>query len=248
MNKIKIFSAPFFIFILVFTISGAAFAETYYYATTDMTWAEFYAGETGQTSSELEEAGLDAYTSATPNGYKGFPLVNAEVTSNDAKTANITKYYGLKGVQVAMSEAVYNLLSNDSRYKFVTGGFDEYKIVSSDGSFGAMTDNSKTITSKDVTVTASSGGSSTWGTYTLKISADINDFLGVRSGDSGHGTARNLLGATVTVKSGDETVTYGMRPNSNTFSEASIALTRTKSLTTQTTVLTNTRKISAAIP
>ena len=113
MNKIKIFSAPFFIFILVFAISGAAFAETYHYATTDMTWAEFYAGEVNQTSSELKAAELDAYTSATTRNYTSFPLTSADV--KDGKTY----YYGLKGVQVRMTEEVYNTLSNDARYSSV---------------------------------------------------------------------------------------------------------------------------------
>ena len=201
-------------------IRAAFYTEGTHYATTNMTWAEFYAGEIGKTSNDLETAGLDAYTSATTRNYTSFPLTNAAIVSNDTNTANVTKYYGAKAVQVAMSEEVYNLVSKDSRYSFSAKKFDEYKTLNADGTFGAMSD-SGTITSTDVTVTVSSGGSSAWGTYTLWIDADLNDALGILSSDSGHGTARNLLGATIST---DKAV-YGMRPNSNTFSEAAIALT-----------------------
>ncbi len=202
-------------------IRASFYVKDAYYATTDMTWAEFYAGEIGKTATTLEDLGLDAYSSATTYNYRSFPLASADViTSADNK--NYTMYYGVKDVQVRISPDVYADLSNKSRYTFINASetaFTEYKPVNADGSFGKMV--TETTEVNDATVTVTGGASSTWGSYTLNIrNADVD--LGVLATDSGHGTARNLLGATI--ETSDGTI-YGMRPNSNTFSELAIALT-----------------------
>ena len=56
-----------FLLALIVSLSpGVSYgAEGYVYATTNMTWAEFYAGETGETSADLLSAGLDAISTPT---------------------------------------------------------------------------------------------------------------------------------------------------------------------------------------
>ena len=181
------------------------FAFDNYYATTDMTWAEFYAGETGKSKSELEAAGLDAVSSSTNRISGRFSQL---VASNDGYDI-----VGVKAVQVRMSNNVYQVLSRDTRYTLATKAFSEYKVVSSDGSFGKMTDTG-TKTVNDATITLSSGGSATWGNYQLGISG-VN--ITVSSGDT-----RYDLGATI--ETSDGTI-YGLRHNSNLwFNADTIAL------------------------
>lgn len=176
-----------------------------YYATTNMTWAEFYAGETEKTSDELFAAGLDAIsTPTTKPAIDRFPLLWA--ASND----NGTVISGEKAVQVKMTSDVYNALADKSRYTFTDEAFSEYKTVSSDGTFGKMI--TETVNASDAVVTLSSGASSTWGHYTLKISgADIDIGL------SGDKIARNYLGATLETQSGK---IYGLRHDNNLWSDA----------------------------
>ena len=182
--------------------------EGYHYATTNMTWAEFYAGETGTTSADLRNAGLDAVSSSTKRIAGRFTQLVS--TDNDLGGADIT---GVRAVQVRMNEDVYKLLSSDSRYTFVDTEFTEYKIVSADGSFGEMLTDYEDA--DGAVVTLRSGANSTWGNYMLMISsADI----ALTSGDE-----RLDLGALITTSGGQ---VYGLRHNSNLwFSAGEIALT-----------------------
>ena len=66
-------------------ISASFSVKEAYYATTDMTWAEFYAGETGETADDLLTAGLDAISTPTTNGASRFPLVSSDVVSGTGR-------------------------------------------------------------------------------------------------------------------------------------------------------------------
>ena len=134
----KRFSRSFYValFVFVLAIGGVSYGAEHY-ATTDMTWAEFYAGETGQTSTTLEELGLDAISTPTTKAITYFPLV---VSSSNDKGSTLS---GVKAVQVRMSDEVYEALKGNarydfSRYTFTDETFSEYKVVSKDGSFGKM--------------------------------------------------------------------------------------------------------------
>ena len=177
-----------------------------YYATTNMTWAEFYAGETGESSADLYAAGLDAITTPTWSKFKRFPLLWGAV-SPDVEGTVIS---GEKAVQVRMTGAVYEALTDKSRYTFSDDVFTEYKLVSPDGTFGAMVTETTTAASAEVVFT--SGASSRWGHYTLTVkSADIDIGL------SGDKIARNYLGLTLETANGK---IYGMRHNNNIYSDA----------------------------
>ncbi len=153
------------LFILIFVLSGSAFAD-YHYATTDMTWKEFYAGEIGDTEN------LDAYTSATVG--KRFPDI---ITDNNSAA-------GIRAVQVRMSEEVYKKNISNSRYVWSDKKFNEYKEVNEDGTFGAMVTTLKEI--KDAKLTLASGAGAAWGSYTIKINGvDLSSII----------PTENLLGA-----------------------------------------------------
>ena len=179
----------------------------YHYALTDMTWAEFYAGEIGTTSSALEDSGLDAVSSPTARIAGRFTQLVSE--SNDLGGRDIL---GVKDVQVRMTDEVYALLSNDSRYKFTSEDYAEYKDVNSDGTFGEMF--TEYDEQPNATVTLGSGQNATWGNYMLNVrSIDIT---------LGSGDTRDYLGALITTSDGQ---VYGLRHNSNLwFSANDIAL------------------------
>ena len=188
---------------------SASFTTTDYYATTNMTWAEFYAGEVGETSANLLSAGLDAVSSPTARIATRFTQLVSE--SNDIGGRSIT---GVKDVHVRMTGDVYNLLSNDSRYTFSSDtAFTQYKKVNADGAFSAMLTESEDISGASVTL--SSGASSTWGSYMLNItSIDIT----LSSGDENY-----YLGALAETSDGK---IYGLRHNTNLwFSAGNIAFT-----------------------
>ena len=167
----------------------------YAFATTDMTWAEFYAGEVGGTSSDLYAAGLDAISSPTARVASRFSQLTS--VSNDKGGRDIT---GVAAVKVRMGEAVYNVLSNDSRYTFSDEAFIEYKDVNADGSFGKM--ETETHVQEGATVALTSPG--TWGDYQLSVSSiDVK----VSSGDEYY-----YLGALVETSDGK---VYAMRHNNN---------------------------------
>ena len=166
-----------------------------------MTWAEFYAGEVGQTSSDLLEAGLDAVSTATT--HVDVTRFSQLVTSSSDATGNQLK--GVKAVQVRMSDAVYNALTDKTRYTFSDdANFAEYKEVNADGSFGKMVTESKDAT--EATVTVASGANSTWGHYTLTV-----------NGIDTIPTA-NYLGATAETSDGK---IYGLRHLNNLWFQAS---------------------------
>ena len=75
MSRVNKYSLFVIIVLLLSCSVNANAAETYRYATTDMTWAEFYAGETGETSSSLTAQSLDAVSTPTTQGLSRFPLV-----------------------------------------------------------------------------------------------------------------------------------------------------------------------------
>ena len=186
MNKVKKLSF-LFVFALIFSISFSSLsyaAETYHYATTDMTWAEFYAAEVEGTIEALEAAGLDAYSNPTTRMAARFPVYH-----NISEAA--TEYYGIKGVRVRMTDTVYEALTDKSRYTFVDEAFTtDYKDVNSDGTFGKMV--TETIT-PDSEVTLTSGSSTRWGNYLLAASnVDID-------------TAK-YLGAVITTSDGTQTI------------------------------------------
>ncbi|MBR0034938.1 MAG: hypothetical protein IJP54_04620, partial [Synergistaceae bacterium] len=182
--------------------------EGYHYATTNMTWAEFYAGEIGTTSADLWNAGLDAVSSSTKRIAGRFTqLASAD---NDLGGADIV---GVRAVQVRMNEDMYKILSNDSRYTFVDTEFTEYKEVNSDGSFGEML--TEYEEADNAAVTLNSGANATWGNYMLEISGAN---IALTSRDE-----RLDLGALITTSDGK---VYGLRHNSNLwFSAGEMALT-----------------------
>ncbi|MBR1438410.1 MAG: hypothetical protein IJ587_07715, partial [Synergistaceae bacterium] len=176
---------------------SVSFTVTDYYATTDMTWAEFYAGEVGKTSADLYADGLDAVSSPTARIANSFSQLTSE--SNDIKGRSIT---GVKAVQVRMTGEVYNLLSNDKRYTFSNDVFAEYKPVNADGSFGAMVTEYHVQEGAIVSLTAPGA----WGDYVLAVSS-IDITVG-----SGGRDASYYLGALVETADGK---VYGMRHNNN---------------------------------
>ena len=183
------------------------YAEGNHYATTDMTWAEFYAGETGKTSADLWVDGLDAVSSPTARIANNFAQLASE--SNDIGGRDIT---GVKAVQVRMSEAVYQALSADKRYTWSVDVFAEYKDADSAGKFGKMFTEEREF--DDAAITLSSGTASTWGNYTLNITHASLDTIAARE---------NYLGALITTSEGK---TYGLRHNSNLwFTAGTVALT-----------------------
>ena len=191
--------------------AGVSYAsDSYVYATTNMTWAEFYAGEVGKTSADLLSSGLDAISTPTTHGLARFPLILGESGDNG------TTITGLKGVQVRMTQDVYNSLADNSRYTVSSGTFDEYKEVSADGTFGAMVSTSADATSSGGTVTLATGSSATWGHYVFSVSsADITIGSANRYCDY-------YLGALIETASGE---IYGMRHDNNLWSNTDIAFT-----------------------
>lgn len=137
------------------------------YATTDMTYAEFFAGELRQSKEALESDGVDAFTSATSSKASRF---SANVVSEDN-----TVLSGVKEVSVAMTEDVYQSLSDEqkARFSFVEDTvFAEYKLYKADGTFGAYNSTPASVTT---TVALTGGSGVNWGNYLLKLGIDRND-------------------------------------------------------------------------
>ena len=217
----KRFSRSFYVALFVFVVAlGSASYGAEHYATTDMTWAEFYAGETGQTSTTLEELGLDAISTPTTKAITYFPLV---ISSSNDKGSTLS---GVKAVQVRMSDEVYEALKGNarydfSRYTFTDETFSEYKVVSKDGSFGKMV--TETTVAEDAEVKLLSGADARWGSYMLELSNAAAIDIGTQPEDGHHGIARNFLGATI--ETSDRTI-YGLRHDSNIWrSSSDIAIT-----------------------
>lgn len=206
MKRFHIFSLLVIPLLLLSFSVSTGYAATYHYATTDMTWAEFYAGETKETSSDLYAQGLDAISTPTTHGLGRFPLVLG--VSGDTGTT----ISGLKAVQVRMTEDVYAELSNDSRFTFTESSFDEYKPVNSNGTFGAMI--TETTTASDAVASIASGSSARWGHYVISVqSADITIGSANRYCDY-------YLGALLETSDGK---IYGLRHDNNIWSNTDIA-------------------------
>ncbi|MBQ3448600.1 MAG: hypothetical protein IJG34_01700, partial [Synergistaceae bacterium] len=177
---------------------SCAYAADYHYATTDMTWPEFYAGETEQTSSALESAGLDAVSTATVRFTTRFSETISSVSDSGST------YTGLKAVQVRMTDDVYNAIADKSRYTFVDNAFSEYKDVNSDGSFGKMI--TETVNA-NASVRLASGRSVNHGDYMLVLSGLDLESLGLKFGNGNSFDC--YLGAVIETQSGKK---YGLRP------------------------------------
>ena len=201
-----------FLLALMLSLSlGVSYAsDSYVYATTNMTWAEFYAGEVDATSADLLSAGLDAISTPTTNGLARFPLLLGESGDNG------TTITGLKGVQVRITQDVYNSLADNSRYNVVNGSFDEYKDVNADGTFGKMISETTDATASGASVSLATGSSARWGHYVFSVSsADIEIGSANRYCDY-------YLGALIETSDGK---IYGMRHDNNLWSNTDIAFT-----------------------
>ncbi|MBQ7168465.1 MAG: hypothetical protein IJR63_01010 [Synergistaceae bacterium] len=201
----------------VYADISATFTATDYYATANMTWAEFYAGETGQPSSELLAAGLDAVSTPTVGHLSRFPLLWG-ATSPDYDGTVIS---GEKSVQVRMTGDVYNSLADKSRYTFSDEAFTEYKTVSADGSFGAML--TETVKASGAKVSLATGDSARWGHYVISVSG-----VSIDIGTSGDKIARNYRGVLLETSDGK---IYGMRHDNNIWSNTDIAFTVSENYT-----------------
>ena len=138
-----------------------------HYATTDMTFAEFYAGELNQSADVLLQDGVDVVTSATSGKASRF---TASVVSADGH--QIT---GVKDVSVSMTDEVYQSLSEDQkkRFTFVEDSvFASSKQLLANGSFSAYT--VAPVVVDTINVSLSSGSLSNYGNYTLSLSVNRN--------------------------------------------------------------------------
>lgn len=165
-----------------------------HYATTDMTFAEFYAGELQQSADVLAQDGVDVVTSATSGKSSRF---TASVVSEDGH--QIT---GVKAVSVSMTDEVFKSLSEEQkkRFTFVEDSvFASSKQLLANGTFSAYT--AAPVVVDNITVSLSSGSLSKYGNYTLSLSVDRNS---IPSG--------KLQGAVLTTTSGQK---FALFPLSN---------------------------------
>jgi|GEM_PF-2058528 len=162
--------------------------KKYVYATTDMTWAEFYAAELNKAAKTLEDLGVDAVSSATNT--KGARFANAIVEA-DGETAS--KLPGVKAVNVAIEEELYNSLADKSRFTVLENAPVDYKEYNQDGSFGAW---NSTIATQTATATLTSGFDAIWGNYVISLDGLKDD------------TTDNLQGAILTTTDGSK---YGLQ-------------------------------------
>ena len=162
--------------------------KKYVYATTDMTWAEFYAAELDKSAKSLQELGIDAVSSAT--NVKGSKFANA-IFEADGETAS--KLPGVKAVNVAIEENLYNSLDDKSRFTVLETAPADYKVYNSDGSFGKWNSN---VVNQTVTATLTSGFDAKWGNYVIALEG----LEGV--------TTDNLQGAILTTTDGAK---YGLQ-------------------------------------
>lgn len=161
------------------------------YATTDMTYAEFYAGEIGSSSQKLSDEGYDGVSTATKRMAKRFTQCHI---AEDA-----SQIFGLAKVGVAMNAKTYKKLTPEQKARFtlVTDSvFPAYKMMDVNGNFGPYT--AQVVKIDTVTSTLSSGGSSTWGNYTLRM--------------NGLQLKEKVLGAVLTTSDGAQ---YGLKHQEN---------------------------------
>lgn len=198
-----------FIFALLSCVSaGAALADDYVYVTTNMTWAEFYAGELGASSSDIAVS-YDAVSTATQRFATRFGAFNATLSGDG------TVFEGVKDVQVRMTSDVYNALTDASRFGApINGSFNEYKEMDADGNFGAMI--TETVEADSVDVAISGGKAQGHGNYRITLTGLSYDVLGVTLGTSND----NFLG--VKLETTDGTV-YGLKPLHNLWIRGNMA-------------------------
>ncbi len=163
----------------------AAEATQLHYATTDMTWAEFFAGELNQSAQALADDGLDAVTSATTQKSGRFSACTASEAGN--------QLLGVKAVSVAVPDDLYQQMSEEDkgRYNWTDSVMAEYKTLRADGSFSSY--NSVPTQVEGVTVALNSGAGFNWGNYGLSLSGTLTrDSIPVA----------NLQGAVITTSQG----------------------------------------------
>ena len=193
MSKVKRFSVYFVLSLCVVSLlAGGAFAEDYVYATTDMTWAEFYAGE-----------GI-----VSPDEHTSFDVASADfsvdIFPNFTYTSDDDGYHitGIKAVPVRISEDLWETLSSDTRYTSVDETFTAFKHVISKDSFdqwGTGATNDATLRrGASVAILSGYSNPNEDNDYTLTVAnASIN--------------AANFLGAYVTI----DNINYGLVPYIN---------------------------------
>ena len=191
--------------VIVVLGAGTALAsEPYVYAVTDMTWAEFYAGELGTSPANLAVS-YDAVSTATARFVDRFSGGFLAKTSGDGSV-----FSGVKAVQVRISSDVYSAMADTSRYTLSRASFDEYKDLNADGTFGKMVSTSTDASAKisGLKVALAGGLSNGHGNYRLNISG-----LNWASLDVSVGTSYDkFLGATLET---DDGKVYGMKPLHN---------------------------------
>ena len=165
----------------------ADYQPTYVYATTDMTWAEFYAAELGKTAQTLEDLGVDAVSSATNSKCTSFANANYEINGTESKI------YGIKGVNVAIEANMYNSLEDKSRFTVLENTPVDYKEYNEDGSFGKW---NSTVATQTATAILTSGFDAKWGNYVISLDG-LKDV-----------TKDNLQGAILTTTDGSK---YGLQ-------------------------------------
>lgn len=195
------------------------------YGTINMTYADFYYGElnriepklTGLTAAETtadfnaaakSADGYDAVTSATTSKFKMYNAAYYEDYTVDAPADTkwsepdhlAGKILGVKAVQIAVPEALYNdILQKTEAGTSCSNGladtvknmsvsdtaFSEYKVLRSDGTFSAMKSEQTTAaTSGDNAVAASITTDSPWGTHQIDFNwgssaPKADDILGI---------------------------------------------------------------------
>ena len=161
--------------VMLLSSAHAVYSEdSYHYALTDMTWAEFYSGEIKENFNKSE---YDAVSSATQRFTGRLNQLVSQKTESGG-----TIYSGVKAVQVRMTQDIYNVLSSDTRYSsWDVSKFDEYKDVDVSGSFGAMTTKTQKVEGAEITL--ASGASTHHTEYSLKISGLDLNALGLKLGE-----------------------------------------------------------------
>lgn len=143
----------------------SAYTGKMYYATTDMTFAEFYEGELRLPANALVADGVDVVTSATNGKASRF---SACVVSKEGN-----QILGVKDVSVSMTEDVYKALTEEqkSRFTFVEDSvFASSKQLLSNGKFSAY--NAVPVVMEGISVSLSSGSAANWGNYVISLGID----------------------------------------------------------------------------
>ena len=180
-----------------------------YYATTDMTFAEFFAGELHQSAEALAADGVDAFTSATSRKSANF---SACAVSDDN-----TQILGVKAVNVAMTEEVYNALSEEQKARFTfveDADFSKFKTLKADGSFSAYNSTPKSI---EGNVVLSAGQGVAWGNYLLNLGIDNSAV-----------SMADVQGAVVTTSNGQK---FALIPLNNLYTKPNEAAFSVKAFT-----------------